>query len=214
MAGTAASVEHTPDLDEPPRGLPVAPPAGGEWTVDLLEQLPDDGLRYEILDGILIVSPAPIPVHQRAIGRVYRLLDDACPPDHEAFVSPLDWQPDERTSLEPDVLVVATDRIGPKNIRQNPAIVVEVLSPSSRRYDRVFKFDRYAEAGIPQYWIVDPARPSIEIHELDDAGRYRLIGSGEADEPVTVHGPLAVTVRPSDLTRPGTPPAGADQTEA
>ena len=203
MAGMAASIEQAEPLDEPRRGLPVAPPGGGEWTVDLLEQLPDDGLRYEILDGILIVSPSPIPIHQRAIGRIYRLLDDACPPDHEAFVSPLDWQPDNRTSLEPDVLVVATDRIGPKNIQQNPAIVVEVLSPSSRRYDRLLKFGRYAEAGIPQYWIIDPAKPSVDVYELDGAGGYRLITSGEADEVVTVGRPLAVTVRPSDLVRQG-----------
>lgn len=203
MAGMAASTDQAGTLDEPARGLPVAPPRGGEWTVDLLEQLPDDGLRYEILDGILIVSPSPIPVHQRAIGRIYRLLDDACPPDHEAFVSPLDWQPDNRTSLEPDVLVVATDRIGTKNIQQNPAIVVEVLSPSSRRYDRLLKFGRYAEAGIGQYWIVDPAKPSIEIYGLDDAGGYRLLTSGEADGEVAVAAPLAVTVRPADLVRPG-----------
>lgn len=213
MSGTTASVERTPDLGEPARGLPVAPPAGGEWTVDLLEQLPDDGLRYEILDGILIVSPSPIPVHQRAIGRILMALTHACPPDHEVFVSPLDWQPDERTSLQPDVLVVATDRIGEKNIRQNPAIVIEVLSPSSRRYDRLLKFDRYAEAGIGQYWLIDPARPLVEIHDLDAAGRYRLIASGEADEPVIVNRPLTVTVRPSDLIRPGAP-AGPDRTEA
>ena len=202
MAGMAASIEQAQAMDEPVRGLPVAPPGGGEWTVDLLEQLPDDGLRYEILDGILIVSPSPIPVHQRAIGRIYRLLDDRCPPDHEAFVTPLDWQPDNRTSLEPDVLVVATDRIGPKNIQQNPAIVVEVLSASSRRYDRLLKFGRYAEAGIPQYWIVDPARPSVEVYDLDEQGEYRLVASGSGDESVTVAGPLAVTLRPVDLVRP------------
>jgi Uma2 family endonuclease len=202
MAAMAGSIEQAQAMDEPVRGLPVAPPGGGEWTVDLLEQLPDDGLRYEILDGILIVSPSQIPVHQRAIGRIYRLLDDLRPPDHEAFVSPLDWQPDNRTSLEPDVLVVANDRIGPKNIQQNPAIVVEVLSPSSRRYDRLLKFGRYAEAGIPQYWIVDPARPSVEVYDLDEQGEYRLVASGSGDESVTVAGPLAVTLRPVDLVRP------------
>jgi len=202
MAGKAASIEQAETLDEPVRGLPVSPPGGGEWTVDLLEQLPDDGLRYEILDGILIVSPSPIPVHQRAIVRLTVIFVAACPTDHEVFVSPLDWQPDNRTSLEPDVLVVATDRIGPKNIQQNPAIVVEVLSPSSRRYDRLLKFGRYAEAGIPQYWIIDPAKPSVEVYDLDDQGDYRLVASGSGQESVTVAGPLAVTVRPIDLVRP------------
>ena len=91
----------------------------GEWTVDDLETLPDDGLRYELLDGTLIVSPAPVPRHQRAIVRLVLLLSAACPADHEVFVAPLDWQPDRRTSLEPDLLVVRKDRIGEKNITAN-----------------------------------------------------------------------------------------------
>ena len=192
MAGMAAPIEQT-------RGLPVTPPSGGEWTVELLDQLPDDNLRYEILDGILLVSPSPIPRHQRAIFRLGRILDDACPADLELFIAPLDWRPDERTSLEPDLLVVAKDRIGEKNIQENPAIVVEVLSPSSRRYDRLLKFGRYAEAGIPQYWIVDPDRPSVEVYDLDDQGAYRLTASAEGDAQVEVVAPLNVTVTPSAL---------------
>ncbi|HEY7814717.1 MAG TPA: Uma2 family endonuclease [Nakamurella sp.] len=188
----AAPIEQT-------RGLPVTPPGGGEWTVDLLDQLPDDNLKYEILDGILLVSPSPIPVHQRAVGRLYRIFDDACPDDHEVFVAPLDWRPDDRTSLEPDLLVVAKDRIGEKNIQENPTIVVEVLSSSSRRYDRLLKFGRYAEAGIPQYWITDPDRPSVEVYDLDDQRAYRLTASAEGDAPVTIASPLAVTVIPSAL---------------
>lgn len=178
---------------------PVAPPPGGEWTVDMLDQLPDDNLKYELLDGVLLVSPAPIPRHQRAIVRLCVLLDGACPADHEVFVSPLDWRPDDRTSLEPDLLVVAKERIGEKNIQQNPALVVEVLSSSSRRYDRLLKFGRYAEAGIPQYWIVDPAKPSVEVYDLDDAGAYTLTASAEGDGTLRVVRPLAVSVTPSAL---------------
>src|SRR6476620_4346983 len=98
------------------RGLPAAPGAGEEWTVDLLELLPDDGLRYEIIDGVLIVSPSPVPRHQRAIRKLCRIFEDNCPDDHEVFFAPLDWQPDKRTSLEPDLLVVSKERIGEKNI--------------------------------------------------------------------------------------------------
>jgi len=191
MSNMAVSIQE-------PSGLPVAPPAGGEWTVDLLDQIPDDNLKYEILDGILLVSPAPVPRHQRAILRLAMILNDRCPSDHEVFVAPLDWRPDRRTSLEPDLLVVAKDRIGEKNIIQNPAIVVEVLSPSSRRYDRLLKFGRYADAGIAQYWIVDPDRPSVEVYDLDNTGAYRLSGSTDGDATLTV-GPLAVTVTPSSL---------------
>ena len=195
MASMAVSIEDA-------SVWPVVPPGGDEWTVDLLDQLPDDGLKYELLDGILLVSPAPIPRHQRAIVRLCVLLDGVCPADHEVFVSPLDWRPDHRTSLEPDLLVVAKDRIGEKNIQQNPAIVVEVLSPSSRRYDRLLKFARYAEAGIPQYWIVDPNQPSVEVYDLAATGTYVLTGSADGDTVLAVDEPLTVRVTPSALVDP------------
>ncbi len=191
MSNMAVSIEET--------GRWPVVPAGGEWTVDLLDQLPDDNFKYELLDGILLVSPAPVPRHQRAIFRLGRILDDARPTDFEVFLSPLDWRPDNRTNLQPDLMVVAKDRIGEKNIRRNPAIVVEVLSSSSRRYDRLLKFGRYAEAGIPQYWIVDPDRPSVEVYDLDDAASYALTASAEGDTALTVTAPLTVAVTPSAL---------------
>ena len=173
----------------------------GEWTVDDLETLPDDGLRYELLDGTLIVSPAPVPRHQRAIVRLVLLLSAACPADHEVFVAPLDWQPDRRTSLEPDLLVVRKDRIGEKNITQTPAIVIEVLSPGTARIDKMLKFSRYQEGGIEQYWIVDPRVPSIEVYQLTD-GAYQLVAQGSGAAAVTVAGPLTATVVPQELVEP------------
>jgi len=143
----------------------------GEWTVESLETLPDNGLRYEIL---------------------------ACPADHRVFVAPLDWQPDGRTSLEPDLLVVRRDRIGEKNITQPPALVVEVLSPGTARIDRMIKFSRYAEGGIGQCWIVDPRVPSVQVYDLVD-GAYTLIAEGTGDTPVSVVEPVAVTVVPQLL---------------
>ena len=169
-----------------------------EWTVESLETLPDNGLRYEILDGTLIVSPSPTPRHQRAIVRLLLLLNAACPTDHEVFVAPLDWQPDRRTSLEPDLLVVRKDRIGAKNITQTPTLVLEVLCPGTARIDRMIKFSRYAEGGIGQYWIVDPAVPSVEVYDLVEDG-YAMVASGSGTESVTVVGPLTVTVVPEDL---------------
>ena len=174
----------------------------GEWTVDDLETLPDDGLRYELLDGTLIVSPAPVPRHQRAIAAAGDAAHPtACPADHEVFVAPLDWQPDRRTSLEPDLLVVRKDRIGEKNITQTPAIVIEVLSPGTARIDKMLKFSRYQEGGIEQYWIVDPRVPSIEVYQLTD-GAYQLVAQGSGAAAVTVAGPLTATVVPQELVEP------------
>ena len=170
----------------------------GEWTVDLLQTLPDDGLRYEIIDGTLIVSPSPVPRHQRAILRLALLLTAACPPDHEVFIAPLDWQPDRRTSLGPDLLVVRKDRIGETNITQTPTLVVEVLSPGTARIDRRLKFSRYAEGGIEQYWIIDPRAPSVEIYRLVD-GDYLLVAQGRDDEIVTVTDPFSLSVVPRGL---------------
>jgi Uma2 family endonuclease len=170
----------------------------GEWTIEALETLPDNGLRYEILDGTLLVTPSPTPRHQGAIVELLVLLRDACPPDHKVFVAPLDWQPDGRTSLEPDLMVVRRDRIGEKRITEPPALVVEVLSPGTARIDSMIKLSRYAEGGIGQYWIVDPAVPSIEVYDLVD-GAYVLIAQGSGDLVVAVAAPFAVTVVPRQL---------------
>jgi Uma2 family endonuclease len=170
----------------------------GEWSLELLDQLPDDNLRYELLDGTLLVSPAPVVRHQAAVAEMHLLLRAACPADHYVFFAPTDWRPDGRTSLEPDLLVVRRDRIGEQNIVEALALVVEVLSPSSARIDRTLKFSRYAEGGIGQYWIVDPRVPSVEIYDLVD-GEYRLTASGQGDETVAVSAPFALSVVPVAL---------------
>ena len=169
----------------------------GEWTLELLDRLPEDNFRYELLDGTLLVSPAPVVRHQAAVGEMYLLLRAACPVDHFVFFA-TDWRPDGRTSLEPDLLVVRRDRIGEQNIVEALALVVEVLFPSSARIDRTLKFSRYAEGGIGQYWIVDPRVPSVEIYDMVD-GEYRLTASGQGDETVVVSTPFALSVVPAEL---------------
>lgn len=88
--------------------------APDRWTHEELDALPDDGMRYELLDGVLLVSPSPVTAHQRAVARLWRLFDGACPSGFEAFVTPFDWRPDPVTSLEPDVLVVPQSRLPPR----------------------------------------------------------------------------------------------------
>ena len=178
---------------------PVWPPrVVGEWSVDDLAQSPDDGQRYEILDGVLLVTPAPIPRHQGVLLELAVLLRTACPPELRAFVAPLDWQPDPLTSLQPDVMVVRRDRLAEKNIAQAPTIVVEVLSPSTARFDRTVKMSRYAEGGVEQFWLVDPAGPSVQVFDLVD-GEYRLVAQGGPGDTVTVDGPVPVSFDPAVL---------------
>jgi Uma2 family endonuclease len=172
----------------------------GEWTVELLETLPDDGLRYELIDGTLVVSPAPSPLHQVVAANVFRLLDGAAPADRAVLFAPVAWRPDGRTSLEPDLLVIAKDRIATEGILGAPDVVVEILSRSSGRFDRTVKLSRYADGGAAHYWIVDPAVPSVEIYDLRE-GVYLLVVDGAHDDTVSVTAPFTVSVTPSRLVR-------------
>jgi len=172
----------------------------GEWTVELLETLPDDGLRYELIDGTLLVSPAPSALHQIVAANMFRLLDGAAPVDRAVLFAPVAWQPDGRTSVEPDLLVIAKDRIAPHRITGAPEVVVEILPPSSGRFDRTVKFSRYAEDCAAHYWIVDPATQSVEIYVLRD-GEYLLVAGGAQDDTVSVTAPFAFSVTPSQLVR-------------
>ncbi len=137
-----------------------------EWTRDDLVGLPDGGSRYEIIDGVLIVSAAPSTRHQRVVLALYRTLFAACPPELEVFVAPLDVVLDETTVLEPDLLVARRDRLEAHGLPGRPELAVEVLSPSSRGVDRLLKFERYQRAGTPAYWIVDPDALTLDAFEL------------------------------------------------
>lgn len=165
--------------------MAVMPRVSDDWTVDDLEHLPDDGLQYELVDGMLLVSPAPNPAHQEVISELCAQLRAVCPKHLKALVAPLDWQPDRHTSLQPDLLVVDRKNIGKKNISRPLALAVEVLSPSTRRKDRVLKFSKYPDAGVASYWFIDPAEPSIEAYNLVD-GAYTDAGRASGTESVTL----------------------------
>jgi len=87
----------------------------GEFTFEDLDALPDDGLQYELVDGMLLVTPSPFPLHERAVTEIAYALRHACPDELEVFVAPLDFRPTSHRSLQPDVLVVRREDIGPKN---------------------------------------------------------------------------------------------------
>jgi Uma2 family endonuclease len=177
----------------------TAMPREGDWTVDDIDLLPDDGLQYELIDGILVVSPAPVPRHQRVVVRLLVQLDLACPPELEVLVSPIDFRPDKTTSVQPDVVVVRRDAVGETNIVIAPLLAVEVLSPSTRRKDLVLKHSVYADAGVESYWTVDPKMPSIVCWNLI-AGRYVEVGRAHGADTVSVTRPYPVTVCPQNLS--------------
>ena len=148
--------------------LPAAVRAQGPYyTVDILDQLPDDGNRYEVVYGELLVTPAPRWVHQELVTRLFLLVHQYLErfPFGHAVVSPADVRWGIDTGVQPDLFVVPKGVARTMDWRQirELLLVVEVLSPSSRRADRFTKRRRYQDAGVPVYWIVDPESEAIEV---------------------------------------------------
>lgn len=165
------------------------------WTRAERDALPDERHRYELLDGALIVSAAPRPIHQIVVFGVYRQLYASCPPQLITLGAPLDIDLAQDSILEPDLLVARRDRFDDRGLSGRPELAVEVLSPSSRRIDRVLKRERYERAATPAYWIVDPEGPSLTAYELR-GGRYELAAQVGPGQTWTATVPYEVMLTP------------------
>jgi Uma2 family endonuclease len=169
-----------------------------DWTVEDLRGLPDDGLQYELADGVLLVSPSPRPAHQRALGRLFLELSAACPPELEVFVAPLDFQPTPRRSLQPDLLVVRKEDVGQLVIERPLQLAVEILSPSTRAKDLLVKRALYEDSGVASMWVVDLDVPSVTGWVLRD-GRWSEERRARGEEVFHADLPFPVAVRPASL---------------
>ncbi len=135
--------------------------------------LPDDGMRYEVINGELIMTPSPIVVHQKVSlaisSHLYRYVNK-----HHlgtVFTAPLDVVFGEKNVLQPDILFISNGRqniIKDQNIAGTPDLIVEVLSPSTAYYDLFDKKELYEKFGVKEYWIVDPMRHWVENYRLHD----------------------------------------------
>ena len=136
------------------------------YTVDDLDRFPDDGNRYELLDGVLLVTPAPRAVHQIVVNRIQNRLTNAVgAPGHAWVVGPGAISVPPRTQLQPDILVYPS-RFSPTTDWVKVTehwLAVEVLSRSSRMYDREFKRDAYFALGVSEVWLVDIHNDSVEV---------------------------------------------------
>jgi len=173
-------------------------PRGRAFTEDDLAAMPDDGNRYELVDGALIVTPSPVTLHQIVVGELYLALRAACPDTQRVLLAPYDVRISATTVLQPDLLVASKVAFGVKNLPGAPLLAVEVLSPSTRHIDLGLKLSRYEAAGCASYWVVDPDVPSISAWELWDGG-YVDSGVATGAESLTLHRPFEVTVVPSTL---------------
>lgn len=160
----------------------------------------DDGQRYELIDGVVVVTPAPVVRHQLAVVRLWRALDAAAPGSLHALVAPLDVVLSRSTLVQPDVLVAAKSDFTEGNLPGAPLLAVEVLSPSTRRRDLSVKREAYRRAGCASYWVVDPDGPALTAWELRE-GEYVQVAHATGEETAALTRPCAIRVRPADLVR-------------
>ena len=143
------------------------------WTAEMVRSLPDDGKRYEVLDGALFVSPAPSALHQRAVARLWAILDEYCRASRvgEAMISPADIEFSQHRVLQPDVFVVPLNDgrlISSWKEVTSLLLAAEVISPSTERADRGEKRIILQDEEVPEYWIVDLDARIFERWRPDD----------------------------------------------
>ena len=170
------------------------------WTAAMVRALPDDGNRYEVVDGELLVTPAPTWTHQRAVKAVFLPLS-RYEEDHggcEVLFSPADIELDPHGLVQPDVFVQGL--VGGRlpegwNVGAPLLLAVEVLSPSTARADRTIKRRRFQRARIPEYWIVDPDARVIERWRPDDE-RPEILAERVTWHPEGATEPLTIELPP------------------
>ncbi|MDR7252277.1 Uma2 family endonuclease [Nocardioides sp. BE266] len=173
-------------------------PQSRPLTADDLNGLPDDGHRYELIDGTLIVTPAPSWRHQRAVARLMRALMDAAADGLEVLSAPFDVRLADDTVLQPDVLVCRVSDLTQRHLPTAPLLAIEVLSPSTRLVDLSLKRARYEAAGCLSYWVADPEAPAITAWELHE-GAYVEVAALSGGEPFTAAHPFPVSLTPQSL---------------
>jgi Uma2 family endonuclease len=173
-------------------------PHGRALTRADLDTMPDDGHRYELIDGSLVVSPGPTPRHQLAVTRLVLTLAGAAPDGIDVLAARLDVALSDSTVLQPDVVVAPRSAFGERDLPTAPLLAVEVLSPSTRLIDLNTKRIAYEEAGCASYWVVDPAVPSLVAWELVGS-RYVEVAHVVGDEPAELDLPFPVVVTPSAM---------------
>lgn len=158
--------------------------------------LPDDGLRHEIIDGVHYVTPSPNLRHQELVLRLGVALANHLedhPDRGQVFIAPFDVVFSFHDIVEPDVIFVAPDQpdiLTAQNIKGTPAMVIEILSPSTRKRDRQIKRQLYERTGVREYWLVDPDADVVTIYRRGDDGSFRVNATLSAEGRASLETPL------------------------
>jgi Uma2 family endonuclease len=174
----------------------------GPWTTDDLDELPESQRHHELIDGMLIVPPAPTYVHQTVILRLGTVLEDSCPPEY-AVTQGVEMRISRTRSLIPDVVAIeaeaAASRRSGKFAPHEVLLAVEVVSPTLVTMDRITKRALYAQAGIPFYWLVETSPLLVvKTHRLDQATQ-QYEPTGEFANKVTTGEPWPIDFSVSRL---------------
>jgi Uma2 family endonuclease len=173
---------------------------GRPYTVDDLEAMPDDGHRYELIDGVLIVTPAPGWYHQEGSGALFVQLRNVCTPKFRVLSAPFAVRTSMCNELRPDILVARYTDLTLKNLPVAPVLAIEVLSASTALNDLNNKKAAYERMGAASYWVLDPEPPGrLTVFELDSRGRYVEVANVSGEEKFTAERPFPITIVPARL---------------
>lgn len=168
----------------------VKGPPQGQWTYADWEALPDDDNRYEIIEGVLYMSTSPSLHHQWILQQFYGRV--GLPALNQKlgypYLAPVGVLMPGCDPVQPDFVFVRASRksiLVDRRIRGVPDLIVEVLSPGNRDYDEDVKLTAYANAGVPEYCVIDPAKKQLRLYTLNQPGEYALAKIFEAVDPVT-----------------------------
>ncbi len=195
-----------------PPADPVAPgqngwPAQGQWRYADYLHLPEDGRRYEIIEGVLYVANAPSFDHQFAVSRALFYFQRLTIERDLGVVltAPFEVHLSERSKpVQPDVFFIRKERqptSGDRIFLGAPDLIVEVISPSSIRLDRHIKFDAYEQYGVAEYWLVDLKWRGVEVYTLSN-GEYALVGQYAGDDVIESAVLVGLQIKANDLFLP------------
>lgn len=168
------------------------------WTRAALDTLPEDGNRYEIVDGELFVSPAPRIRHQIVLANLLLLLAPVTPDAWRILPAPVDVALADDTVIQPDIVVAPRADYTERDLPVAPLLAVEILSPSTRLLDLHVKKDRLARAGTRHYWVIDPDIPSLTTWTLTQ-DTYEPTGHATGHQTLHLREPVTIDLTPADL---------------
>ena len=175
---------------------PATPAVDTRLTYDDFLLFPDDGKRHELIDGVHYVTPSPRLRHQDLVGRLHGAIYVYLQQHPEAgrlFLAPLDVVLSHYDVVEPDLLFIANDQAGimtDKNIQGAPALVVEVMSKSTRKRDAQIKRRLFEQVGVREYWLVDPELDTVQVFRPTAEGRLARVEDLTAEDGGTLNTPL------------------------